>query len=141
MIAVQLNQLELMEGWHEEDPANHWRAQFPTLGMSEMESLGTVYFELEPGQELGSHTDSQDEIVVLLSGSGEGTVGDETAHLAAHGMVFIPAMVPHGFRNTGDETLRAFGIFAGAEVVSTFQRDVMPMGTRVFDSRELSAIG
>jgi quercetin dioxygenase-like cupin family protein len=134
MIAMQLNELNLMDGWQEHDPALRWKVQFPLMGMPGTASLGSVYFELEPGQVLPSHTDSRDEIVILLSGSGEGTVGNETSHLSAGGMVFIPAMEPHGFRNTGSETVRAIGIFAGAAVVSTFEHEVMPMGIRVFDA-------
>jgi quercetin dioxygenase-like cupin family protein len=138
MIAVQLDQLDLFHAWYEGDSGPQWRAQFPTMGQEEMASLGTVYFELDPGEALPVHTDSKDEIVILLSGSGEGTVGDEVETLHAPGMVFIPALVPHWFRNTGNATLRAFGIFAGADVISTFEQDVMPIGVRVFGEEPLS---
>jgi len=132
MIARDLQNIEMFDAWHEHDDRLRWRAQFPLMGEPGTESLGSVYFEIEPGDALASHTDSQDEVVVLLSGSGEGTVGDETGQVNTGGMVFIPAMVPHGFRNTGSETIRALGIFAGANVVSTFEHDVMPMGIKVF---------
>jgi hypothetical protein len=54
-------------------------------------------------------------------------------------MVFIPSMVPHGFRNTGSDTVRAIGIFAGTHVVSEFDREVSPMGIRIFDSTQIAA--
>lgn len=138
MIAKQLSELDLMEAWQEES-AMHCRVTFPLLGVPGTESLGSVYFEIDPGDELAAHTDSQDEIVVLLSGSGEGRIGDETAEVSAGGMVFIPAMAPHGFRNTGSETIRALGIFAGSNVVSTFEHELQPMGTRVVDQSQLLA--
>ncbi len=135
MFSIQLDELDLFDAWYEEGP--RWRGQFPTMGQPGLESLGTVYFEIEPGEELPIHTDSKDEIVVLLSGSGEGTVGDEVADLDAHGFVFIPALVPHGFRNTGNETVRALGIFAGSDVVSKFGQVVQPIGVRVFGEEPL----
>ncbi|GBD15913.1 hypothetical protein HRbin26_00808 [bacterium HR26] len=131
MFAVQSSDLELLQAWQEHDPRLRWRVQFPFMGVPNTESFGVVYFEVEPGDALATHTDSKDEIVILLSGHGEGTVGDETQRLSAGAVVFIPAMVPHGFCNTGTETLRAVGIFAGAMVTSTFAEPVMPLGQRV----------
>ena len=115
MFTVQLDELKLEEDWLEMNPPVGWRATTPIKDAPEIDSLGAVYFELEPGETLVTHKDKEDEIVVLLSGSGEATVGDETASLDTHGIVFIPAMIPHGFKNTGDETLRAFGVFAGPD--------------------------
>jgi quercetin dioxygenase-like cupin family protein len=140
MIAVNLNEVELLESWQAEDPSARTRAAFPLVGVPDTGALGVVYFEVEPGNALGTHTDSQDEIVVLLSGAGEGTVGDDTGQVSAGALLFIPAMVPHGFRNTGDETLRAVGIFAGANCVSSFEHVLQPMGVSVIEHQAL-AIG
>jgi len=140
MITVQLTELDLLESWQEECPESRTRASFPLVGMSDTKSLGVVYFEVEPGNMLASHTDSQDEILVLLSGSGEGTIGEETGQLRAGALVFIPAMVPHWFRNTGTETLHCVGIFAGANVVSTFEHALQPMGMRVLEHQALAAV-
>jgi quercetin dioxygenase-like cupin family protein len=139
MLAIRLDQLELLELWQEQDSLQQWKAQFPLMGIPDTDSLGAVYFELPPDEGLPVHTDSRDEIVVLLSGAGEASVGDETGEIAAPAMVFIPEMVPHGFRNTGEDTIRALGIFAGAAVVSSFEHDVMPLGIRVFDLTHVPA--
>ncbi|MGH9963716.1 MAG: cupin domain-containing protein, partial [Nitrososphaeraceae archaeon] len=40
-------------------------------------SGSVVYFELEPGYELGTHTDSAEEIVYIADGTVELTIGDE----------------------------------------------------------------
>ena len=133
MLAVQLDQLEMMDAWYEGEQGPRWRGQFPLMSYPQIQSLGAVYFELDPDESLPIHTDSKDEIVVLLEGSGEGQIGEESASLSAHGFVFIPAMVEHGFTNTGSTTLKALGIFAGANVVSTFEREVQPIGVRVFE--------
>lgn len=140
MIALQLDTLELLESWQDENPSGRTRATFPLVGVEGTETLGVVYFEIEPGNALPSHTDSQDEIVVILNGSGEGTIDDETAQMRAGALAFIPAMVPHGFRNTGTETLRCVGIFAGSNVVSTFEYLLQPMGLRTLEHQALAAV-
>jgi mannose-6-phosphate isomerase-like protein (cupin superfamily) len=131
MIAKQLNELELEEFVLESDPSLRVKAALPLADTPGTESLGVVYFEIDPGEALMIHTDSRDEIVVLLSGSGLGKVGNEISELTAGGMVFIPAMVPHGFRNIGNETLRAVGVFAGAD----FESEELPAEQQVFDQQ------
>ena len=43
----------------------------------------------------------------------------------------MPAMVPHGLRNVGDETVRVVGFFSSNVIVSTFDRPMMPFNQRV----------
>ena len=38
-------------------------------------------------------------------------------------------MVPHGVRNTGDETLKVVGFFSGSKIVSKFEEPLQPLGT------------
>jgi hypothetical protein len=46
-------------------------------------------------------------------------------------MALVPAMVPHGMRNAGEETVRVVGFFSSNVVVSTFDQPMMPFGQRV----------
>jgi len=47
-------------------------------------------------------------------------------------MALVPAMVAHGLRNVGDETvLRVAGFFSSNVIVSTFDQPMMPFGQRV----------
>lgn len=130
MIAMKLNELELGEFWLEEVPTARGRGGFPLVGVPGTESTGMVYFEIEPGNELALHTDSPDEVIVVLSGTARATVGDEVGELAAGSVAFIPSMVPHGFKSIGDETLRCLGIFPDSDVVSSFEHPLQPWGTR-----------
>jgi quercetin dioxygenase-like cupin family protein len=77
------------------------------------------------------HTDSAEEIVVILSGRVEAIVGDESGELSAGGIGLVPALVPHDVRNIGDETVRVVGFFSSSTVVSVFDDPMMPAGTRV----------
>jgi quercetin dioxygenase-like cupin family protein len=89
-----------------------------------------VYFEIEPGCRLGSHTDSAEETLVILEGEAEATVGDEQGRVSAGDMTVVPAMAPHALRNVGDETVRVVGFFSSNVVASVFDRPLMPFGQR-----------
>ena len=130
MQTADLNHLDLRDVWYQDDPAMRIRVNFPFYVATGNESSAVVYFEIEPGHYLGTHTDSAEEIVLILSGSVEASLGDEKGRLSAGQAALIPAMVPHGIRNIGNETARCVGFFAAAAVESTFDQPMMPFGTQ-----------
>jgi quercetin dioxygenase-like cupin family protein len=131
MITADLNHLELNDAWYEHDPAMRTRVTFPFFAATGNEHSAVVYFEIEPGHYLGIHTDSAEEIVLLLAGTVEASLGEETGLLTAGQAALIPAMVPHGMRNVGAETARCVGFFAAATVESPFDQPMMQFGQRV----------
>jgi quercetin dioxygenase-like cupin family protein len=130
MIGAKIGELELIEVWYEDDPTMRVRVNFPFYVGTGTKSTAVVYFELEPGCRLGSHTDSAEEILLILEGEAEATVGDERGRVSAGEMAVVPAMVPHALRNVGDETVRVVGFFSSNVVASTFDRPLMPFGQR-----------
>lgn len=91
-----------------------------------------VVFELGEGEHVGLHTDSAEEVVLVLDGRAEATLGDETGQLRAREMVVIPAGVPHDVRNVGTGIMRAVGFFASCNVRSVFAEVLEPSGEREF---------
>ena len=131
MISAKIDELELMEVSYEDDPTMRANVNFPFYVGTGTKNTAVVYFELEPGCRLGSHTDSAEEILLILEGEAEATVGDEQGRVSAGDMAVVPAMVPHALRNVGVETVRVAGFFSSNVVVSTFDRPLMPFGERV----------
>ncbi|HZO48825.1 MAG TPA: cupin domain-containing protein [Gaiellaceae bacterium] len=131
MIAVQLADRELVQISSETDESRRIRVDFPISSVAGAASTAVVYFELEPGEHTGMHTDSAEEIILILSGTVEATVGDERGELTAGGLGLVPALVPHDVRNVGDETVRVVGFFSSGIVVSVFDDPLMPAGRRV----------
>jgi quercetin dioxygenase-like cupin family protein len=140
MYTADLNKLEMGEVSYEEDAAMRLMVNFPFYAATGNQSSAVVYFEIEPGHYLGSHTDSAEEIVLILSGTVEASLGDQTGQLSAGQAVLIPAMVPHGVRNIGDETARCVGFFSAATVESTFDRPLMPFGTQIVGTPPVEAL-
>ncbi len=129
--AARLDELELLEGRYEDDPDMRVKVNFPFFAGTGTKSTAVVYFELEPGRRLGTHTDSAEEILLILEGTVEVSLGEERGELSAGEMALVPAMMPHGLRNAGDEKVRVVGFFSSNVVVSTFDRPVMPFNERV----------
>lgn len=131
MLAVQLSERDLVDISSETDETRRIRVDFPISSVDGAASTSIVYFELEPGEHTGMHTDSAEEIVYIVSGRVEAIVGDERGELSAGGLGLVPALVPHDVRNIGDETVRVVGFFSSGIVVSVFDDPLMPLGKRV----------
>jgi quercetin dioxygenase-like cupin family protein len=132
MQAVQIDELELFEGWSQSNPGMRVRAGFPISSGTGTKSTAVVYFEVEPGEHLGSHTDSAEEILLIVAGRGEATIGDEHAAVEKGTLAVVPALVPHSVKNTGEEKLRVVGFFSSSTVQSVFDEPMEPFATRYF---------
>lgn len=127
MLTVNLNDIELTEN---PMPVGSIRVEFPLHRATGTASVATVLFELDPGSELATHTDSAEELLLVLAGEGEAHVGGETGLVRAGDLAVVPAMAPHGIRNVGETTLRVLGFFSSSTVVSTFEQPIGPEGER-----------
>ena len=132
MQAVRIDELELFEGSSQSDAGMRVRAGFPISSGTGTKSTAVVYFELEPGAHLGSHTDSAEEVLLVVSGSGEATIGEEQAAVQAGTLAVVPALVPHSVKNTGEKTLSVVGFFSSSTVLSVFADPMEPFATRYF---------
>jgi quercetin dioxygenase-like cupin family protein len=102
------------------------RVSFPAHSATGTASTATVLFELDPGAELPVHSDSAEELLIIVQGTAEARVGDEVGVLETHQVGLVPPMAPHGLRNIGDDVLRVFGTFSASTVVSTFPQSFRP---------------
>lgn len=139
-MTADLAHLEMLNAWYENDPAMRITVNFPFYAGTGNKQSSVVYFEIEPGCHLGTHTDSVEEIILILSGTVEASLGQEKGQLAAGQTALIPEMVPHAIKNIGNQTARCVGFFASAIVVSTFDRPLMPFGEHAVGTPPLEAI-
>jgi quercetin dioxygenase-like cupin family protein len=140
MLTVNLNQLPLKETWVKDVPAQRAYSTFPFLGAQENANVSLVYFELEPGEELGRHTDSAEEVLFIVEGQVEVSVDTETGIVAAPSLALVPTMVPHNLRNVGDVRAKVAGFFPSRYLVATFDNEWQPDGTHVIDTRQIEQL-
>jgi quercetin dioxygenase-like cupin family protein len=60
-------------------------------------------FEIQPGGSMPNHTNQVEHEQFVLSGSAKIGIGEEIVEVKKDDIVFIPADVPHWYRNSGDE--------------------------------------
>lgn len=138
MITTDLNKLELTEFIAKGNPGQRCRATFPLLGAHGAKDSATVYFELDPGEELGTHTDSAEELLIVLEGEIEASIGTEKAKVSKHQLVMVPRMAPHNFRNAGEGKAKVLGFFGGANnIIATFDQTWWPTGSNQVDTSKI----
>jgi quercetin dioxygenase-like cupin family protein len=138
LTALSLEDLELVE-LTQADSEMAVKVNFPfspefpaTTGMELEGGHNVVYFEIEPGKQLATHTDSPEELIICLDGEGiEAWAGNAEGEIGAGDLAVIPPMAPHGFHNTGEETARFLGIFSDSTSVSEFEAELEPFGETV----------
>lgn len=138
-----MDKLEKMTNYGSEsdDPNRKVTGNFALYSAAGTKSGSAVYFELEPGKELGTHTDSAEEIVYVVDGTIEATLGssnDEHKDRLSRGELgVVPVMERHNFRNVGTDTAKVIGFFSSPNVVSTFEKVFMPANFKEFDTTKL----
>lgn len=135
MITVSIKNPELNEFIGVTRKNQHCRATFPLLGANGTKSTAMVYFELQPGDQLGRHTDSAEELLFIMEGDVEVEVGGEVQPASSKSIALVPVMVPHNIINTGKTVAKVLGIFGGANnIVATFEHAMLPLNTNVVDT-------
>lgn len=138
MLAVHLSEVSFQEAWVEGVPHQRLHFVFPLLGRGpENEESSVVYFELEPGNQLPRHTDSAEELLFIVQGRLEVSVGDETGIVEGPSFALVPALAPHGVRNIGSETAKVAGFFTSRHIVSHFDSVWQPLDTNVVDTAQI----
>jgi mannose-6-phosphate isomerase-like protein (cupin superfamily) len=133
MLTASTPQLDLMETWQEGDAEHRVHVNFPINTHTGAADSAVVYFEIDPGYKLATHTDSAEEILFIVQGEGEAHAGDETVRVSAGDLAVVPAMVPHGIRNVGDTRLKVVGFFTESKIVSEFGEALQPAGATVLE--------
>jgi quercetin dioxygenase-like cupin family protein len=129
MLTVDLGDVELAEYWCEADPTLRGAIGLPVHTGTGAASTAVIYFEHEPGEHHGRHTDSAEEVVLVLKGEAEVEAADERRRLRAGAIALVPATVPHDIRNVGETRLRVVGFFSSAAVVSHFDQTLAPFSS------------
>jgi quercetin dioxygenase-like cupin family protein len=133
MFATSLKGADLSESWLEGEDDARWRSTAGHGPDEGAESSGSSLLEVDPGCRLPRHTDSAEEVVVVVAGTASITVGEETSEVPAGGVALVPKCVPHEVRNAGDATLRFVAVYADTDVTTTYEREVQPAGSREQD--------
>jgi quercetin dioxygenase-like cupin family protein len=130
LVTAAVDELELLEGWSEADPAIRWRFAPALSAQTGTASSAVMVGKLEPGTRGGMHTHTAEEIAFIHTGTAELVIGGERRRVGRGGMALIPARVPHDVYSVGEETLTMVNFFPSAIFLTTFEDEVAPIGVR-----------
>ena len=102
------------ETWSEEETPQKGLVYWKTLiskGVTDSENLTLGVASLPPGGALREHRHTQEEVYLVLEGSGLVRVGGEELTVGAGSAVFIPGDALHSCENTGASDLRVAYVF------------------------------
>ena len=131
VIRSGLQNLELTETISPDDDSLRARTAYPVSWEIGAASSAVVYFELDPGCHLGTHAHSCEETVLVLEGSVEVSVEEESTREAAGSLMVVPARARHDVRCVGEAPARCVGYFPSASVQTLYEQRLGPDGERV----------
>ena len=79
----------------------------------------SMFVTAYPGRGQGPdlHVHPYPEVFLVEAGEAEFTAADDRVRVGAGNFVIVPADTPHGFKNTGDATLRVVSVHPSPHVV------------------------
>ena len=110
-------------------PDSRWALLVDPGGTSEthVDDITLIVEEIAPGDRIPLHTHPINEVIVILEGDPEITLGDETRTLGPGGVVFIPAGTPHRTRNATRSPVRVHAMFPSERIgIEYLERNPAP---------------
>ena len=103
-----------------------WTGGYFAYGGSKAEQSATIYFAIPPGQRLGKHVDTAEEVQYILSGSADLLLEEGSKPVKAGDVFVLPEGVSHDLHNTGSEDLRVLAFFSKPEVEQHWDTETWP---------------
>ncbi|HYF27002.1 MAG TPA: cupin domain-containing protein [Baekduia sp.] len=130
LIALTADDLDFADAWIDGQEDARWRSASGHAPEGDVRASGSSVIEVPEGCRLPRHTDSAEETVVVHQGVAEVEVAGERRQVTAGGLAVIPQDAPHEVRNAGEGPLRFVAVYAGPDVVTRYQDEVQPDGSR-----------
>jgi quercetin dioxygenase-like cupin family protein len=92
-----------------------------------VDDITLIVEEIAPGDRIPLHTHPINEVIVILEGDPEVTLGDESRSVGPGGVVFIPAGTPHSTRNATTSLVRIHAMFPSVRIgIAYLERNPAP---------------
>ena len=130
MFSLAPEQADFSEAWIDGDEGARWRSSAghgPGVGAA---ASGSSLIEVGPGCRLPRHADSAEETIVVTAGLAEVRLDGSRERVTAGGIAIVPAEEPHEVHCAGQETLSFVAVYAAPDVVTRFEQEVQPSGSR-----------
>ena len=133
MITATLGDHHMDELWPENDPDRKFGAGWALYWATGNTATSALLTVMEPDSKIPMHTDSVEEIILVLEGEIEAWIeGYPPVRLKAGMMAVNPPLVNHTMHNVGTTQSRVVGFMCSNTVLSEFpEAPLMPPKTQV----------
>lgn len=98
-------------------PHSRWAVLVdPGVTTGHVADITVIIEEIAPGDRIPLHTHPVNEVIVVVAGTPDVTLGDETRRVGPGAVVFIPAGTVHGTRNAGSEPVGIHAMFPSEQI-------------------------
>lgn len=99
----------------------------PEGALLDVDDITLIVEEIPPGDRIPLHTHPINEVIVIVDGTPEVTLGAETRELAAGAVVFVPAGTPHRTRNATSAPVHLYAMFPSERIgIEYLERNPAP---------------
>ena len=123
---VATDRLDRVQVRSADNAAVRWEAAFAVYGGHGASQSSTIVYEIEPGGQLGWHTDATEETQYIIAGKGELQTEDGSYPVGPGSVFVLPTNVRHNLVNVGSDRLRAVAFFAAAMFTQRFDNVMLP---------------
>jgi len=109
-------------------PSSRWALLTdPGDAGGQVDNITVIFEEIGVGDCIPLHVHPIHEVIVFDDGAARVTLGDETRDVGPGTVVFIPAGIPHGTRNSGDGLVRMHAMFPSEQIgIEYLERNPAP---------------
>jgi quercetin dioxygenase-like cupin family protein len=121
MITATLGDHPMNELWLESDPERKFLAGWSLYWNTGNQDSCALLTFMEPDGKIPMHSDSAEEIILVLEGEIEAWLeGEEPVRLTPGMMAVMPALVVHGMHNVGTTRSKVVGFMAANTILTHF---------------------
>lgn len=99
-------------------PNSRWALLVDPGGTADgqVDDITLIVEEIAPGDRIPLHTHPINEVIVIIDGTPEVTLGEATQEVGQGAVVFIPAGTPHRTRNASGSPVRLHAMFPSEQI-------------------------
>jgi quercetin dioxygenase-like cupin family protein len=109
-------------------PRSRWAVLVdPASAPPHVNDITVIVEDIAAGDRIPLHTHPINEVIVIVDGDAEVTLGTDTERVGPGSVVFIPAGTPHGTVNAGTTPVRLHAMFPSEQIgIEYLERNPAP---------------
>lgn len=109
-------------------PSSRWAVLVdPDVAAGHVDDITLIVEHIAPGDRIPLHLHPINEVIVILEGDAEVTLGEATERVTPGSVVFIPAGTPHRTVNAGASPVRIYAMFPSEQIgIEYLERNPAP---------------